>query len=217
MAGRKATESGKKVNAVNEALKFPQGNAMEDALGVLMQEGNMPLVVALIDLDEFMSVNERFGMEEGDRVLIELGRFLAEKAPEGADVYRVSGDEFGIVFHCGMEKEDVFLMMEDVRRALNITLPDGKKLTVSIGVATAFEDATRVPELLRKAESALFRVKLNGRNRVALAREEKMIPKTSHYTADQLQTLSKLSKREGIGEAILLREALDMLLKKYDI
>ena len=47
------------------------------------------------------------------------------------------------------------------------------------------------------------------------AREEKMVPKTSHYTSDQLKRLSALSKREGIGEAILLREALDMLLKKY--
>ena len=47
--------------------------------------------------------------------------------------------------------------------------------------------------------------------------EEKMVPKTSHYTRDQLQRLGKLSKREGVGEAILLREALDMLLKKYDI
>lgn len=44
-----------------------------------------------------------------------------------------------------------------------------------------------------------------------------MIPKTSHYTNDQLKSLTKLSKREGVGEAILLREALDMLLKKYDI
>lgn len=48
-------------------------------------------------------------------------------------------------------------------------------------------------------------------------REEKMIPKTSHYTQEQLQRLGKLSKLEGIGEAILLREALDMLLKKYDV
>ena len=44
-----------------------------------------------------------------------------------------------------------------------------------------------------------------------------MIPKTSHYTQDQLQRLTELSKREGVGEAILLREALDMLFKKYDI
>ena len=50
-----------------------------------------------------------------------------------------------------------------------------------------------------------------------MAREEKMIPKTSHYTQEQLQRLGELSKLEGIGEAILLWEALDMLLKKYDV
>ncbi len=61
----------------------------------------------------------------------------------------------------------------------------------------------------------MMRAKMTGRKKVYLAREEKMVPKTSHYTQAQLQSLTKLSKREGIGEAILLREALDMLLKKY--
>ena len=93
--------------------------------------------------------------------------------------------------------------------------PDGEEMTISVGIAAAFDDASRYQELMRKAESAMFRVKYAGRNKVALAREEKMVPKTSHYTADQLRRLTALSKREGVGEAILLREALDMLLKKY--
>ena len=83
-------------------------------------------------------------------------------------------------------------------------------------MATAFLDASRYAELVRKADGALYRAKAQGGNRIAMAKEEKMIPKTSHYTQDQLQRLSMLSKREGIGEAILLREALDMLIRKYD-
>jgi len=105
--------------------------------------------------------------------------------------------------------------MEQKRKAFSVTAPDGEAMTISIGIAAAFDDAARCQELMRKAESAMFRAKYSGRNKVYLAREEKMVPKTSHYTSDQLKRLSALSKREGIGEAILLREALDMLLKKY--
>jgi len=43
-----------------------------------------------------------------------------------------------------------------------------------------------------------------------------MVTKTSHYTHEQLERLSKLAKEEGVGEVVLLREALDDLLKKYD-
>ena len=93
----------------------------------------------------------------------------------------------------------------------------GEILILSVGMATAFEDASRCAELVRKADGALFRAKVAGGNKVAMAKEEKMVPKTSHFTQDQLQRLAKLAKREGVGEAILLREAVDLLLKKYDI
>ena len=116
-----------------------------------------------------------------------------------------------------MEREEIFLFLNDLKNGYSVTTPDGVKQSITIGMATAFEDASRCPELIRKADSALYRAKVSGRNKVAMAREEKMVPKTSHYTQDQLQRLAKLAKREGIGEAILLREALDMLLKKYDI
>lgn len=206
-------------NHVNDVLGFPVGNAFEKDLLALMDGGDpaTPIIIALFDFDHFMAINDTFGYEEGDRVLIECCQHIQAGLPEGASIYRFGGDEFGIIFNCNMEKEEVFLLMEALRNTLDITQPDGSKSTISIGIATAFEDATRVPELIRKAESALYRAKVNGRNKVALAKEEKMVPKTSHYTADQLKALTKLAKSEGIGEAVLLREALDMLLKKYDV
>lgn len=206
---------------VDKALGFATGEAFCKDLEALMNEadneGCSTIIIALFDLDNFMLVNNSFGHDEGDRVLITTGKYIKEALPEGATPYRIGGDEMGIIFNCGMEKEEVFLLMESIRKSYDVKLPDGSAQTISIGIATAFEDATRVPELMRKAESALFRAKVNGRNKVALAKEEKMVPKTSHYTADQLSSLTKLSKREGVGEAILLREALDMLLKKYDV
>ncbi len=206
-----------KHQAVNDALQFPLGDAFETAVTEFMEahpEGDAELVIAVIDLDNFLHINEFFGREAGDRMLIDTGLYLADSLPAEAKIFRIAGDEFGILFP-GMEKEEVFLLMEQKRASFGIKAPDGEIMTISVGIAAAFDDASRYQELMRKAESAMFRAKYSGRNKVALAREEKMVPKTSHYTADQLRRLTALSKREGVGEAILLREALDMLLKKY--
>lgn len=206
-------------NHVNDVLGIKVGDAFEKALSSIIdtgEEGN-PIIIAVFDFDHFLVINDSFGYDEGDRVLIDSCKFISAGLPAGTEMYRFGGDEFGIIFNCGMEKEDVFLLMESLRSSLNVILPDGTKATISIGIAAANEDASRVPELIRKAEGALYRAKVNGRNKIALAKEEKMVPKTSHYTTDQLNALTKLAKAEGIGEAVLLREALDMLLKKYDV
>ncbi len=211
----------KKHQTVNETLQFPMGDEFEKNLQELMSsesaESGDNIVIALLDLDQFMRVNTEFGHEAGDKVLIDTGLYIKGKLPETAKIYRIGGDEFGVIFYGEMEKEDVFLCLEEIRRDYPVKLPNGDPQEMSIGMAVAYEDANRYQELVRKADSAMFRAKFSGRNRVAMAKEEKMVPKTSHYTQDQLKRLAKLAKREGIGEAILLREALDMLLKKYDI
>ena len=174
------------------------------------------IAIALVDLDEFDHINKDFSREEGDRVIIAAGRYIQEHLPAEASIFRIGGDEFGLIFRGTMEREEIFLFLNDLKNSYAVQTPDGVRQTITIGLATAFEDASRTPELIRKADSAIFRAKVAGGNRVALAKEEKMVPKTSHYTQDQLQRLSRVAKQEGVGEAILLREALDMLLKKYD-
>ena len=211
----------KKITAVNDALKFPTGSAFDEDLGEILAsdaEANGEVVaIALIDCDRFDHINKDFSREAGDRVLVSAGEYIRDSLPEGAKVYRIGGDEFGIIFRGTTEREEIFLLLNDLKNNYAVTTPDGEKQTVTVGMATAFEDASRCAELIRKADGALFRAKAAGGNRVAMAREEKMVPKTSHFTQDQLQRLAKLAKREGVGEAILLREGLDLLLKKYDI
>ena len=210
-----------KKTAVNDALQFPVGEMFDADLTEILnsgaEENGEVVATALIDCDRFDHINKDFGREEGDRVLIAAGKYIAENLPKEAKVYRIGGDEFGIIFRGEMEREEIFLFLNDLKNRYSVATPDGVRQRITIGMATAFEDASRCAELIRKADGALYRAKAAGGNRVAMAREEKMVPKTSHYTQDQLQRLAKLAKKEGIGEAILLREALDMLLKKYDI
>ena len=211
----------RKVSAVNDALQFPTGDAFEEELNAIlnsdMEASGEIVAIALIDCDKFDHINKDFGIGEGDRVLIEAGKYIRDNLPEGAKVYRIGGDEFAVLFRGIMEREEIFLYLNDLKNHYAVQTPDGQRQTITVGMATAFEDANRCVELIRKADGALFRAKVSGGNKVSMAKEEKMVPKTSHFTQDQLQRLAKLAKREGVGEAILLREGLDLLLKKYDI
>ncbi len=208
-----------KTNAVNETLALPLNEEFDRDLEARLAESERAgiVTIAVLDLDHFLQVNERFGYAAGDQALIDTGRYLLEKMPAGTGLYRYAGDMFALLFPAEVEREDAFLLLEDIRKNNPVRTPDGSPQTLTIGIAAAPEDGARVSELLRKAQSAMFRGKANGANRVCLAREEKMVTKTSHYTAEQLQQLTKLSRREGIGEAVLLREALDALLQKYDV
>ena len=194
----------KKISAVNDL------NSDAEANGEVV-------AIALIDCDRFDHINKDFSREAGDQILIEAGKYIRDNLPEGAKVFRIGGDEFGIIFRGTLEREEIFLLLNDLKNNYSVKTPDGERQTITIGMATAFEDASRCAELIRKADGALYRAKVAGGNKVTMAKEEKMVPKTSHFTQDQLQRLAKLSKREGVGEAILLREGLDLLLKKYDI
>ena len=178
--------------------------------------------VALVDLDMFGRLNEQLGTEAGDAVLGRLADCLRDVVADQGTIYRYGGDAFGVLLR-GIEKEQAFLLLEEGRRAFAGLLvaaegtgSQGSKSTVSVGVACMPDDGADPKEVVRKANEALYRAKSTGRNKVSLAREEKMVTKTSHYSQGQRQGLSRLAKRMGVGEAVLLREALDDILRKYN-
>jgi diguanylate cyclase (GGDEF)-like protein len=182
--------------------------------------------IALVDLDGFEQLNQKYGRSAGDEVLQLVSQELVGMDIQGKQVLRhnfIGGDEF-IVILSGVEKEEAFLALENKRKAFageHEIKADGKiikiPLTFSAAVATYPEDGIRPQDVLRKASDALYRAKSTGRNKVCLAREERMVTKTSHYTQAQLARLSQLAKREEVGEAVLLREALDDLLRRYAV
>lgn len=181
-------------------------------------EGCEDLSLAMIDIDFFKKVNDEYGHEIGDKVIISIAQHIKANTPDTARLYRYAGDQFAMLLPA-TEKERAFLIIERIRESYS-TLFENKPITlavtISAGLACFPHDGTRTADVIRKAEGALYRAKSGSRNKVCLSREEKMVTKTSHYTFEQLKRLSDLAKREGLGEAVLLREALDDLLKKYD-
>jgi diguanylate cyclase (GGDEF)-like protein len=180
------------------------------------------LTLALLDIDNFLTINNQLGHVGGDVVLKSIADIL-KQIGEGIVLSRYGGDEFAILFQ-GAEREEAFLKLERVREQVEgrSSFSDGEKavdisLTISAGVAAFPIDGNDANELMRKADGAMYRAKAGGRNKIILAYDERMAPKTSHYTLTQLERLAALAKEQDVGEAVLLREALDDLLVKYQL
>jgi diguanylate cyclase (GGDEF)-like protein len=194
-------------------------NLMEQAKA---SSGDQPLSLAYFDTDHFLAINEKFGHAGGDNLLVGLANLVRQNAGEHAVTGRYGGDEFAILFP-NTDREQTFLTLEHIRRLveqLTVTASDGQEIrsvTISAGVASFPVDGRSVGELIRKADHALYRAKVAGRNQVRLAFEERMVPKTAHFTSIQLERLSKLAAERGVSEADLLREAMDELLDKYGV
>jgi diguanylate cyclase (GGDEF)-like protein len=197
--------------------------AFEDSFAAALeqaQETHSSLSLALLDIDHFLQINNQLGHAGGDIVLKGVAEIL-KQAGSGVVTARYGGDEFAMFFP-NTEREQAFLKLERVRAELESRtgFSDGTtsveiRVTISAGIAAFPIDGNDVNELMRKADGADFRAKVGGRNKIALAYEERMAPKTSHYTLTQLERLSALAKEQDVGEAVLLREALDDLLVKY--
>jgi diguanylate cyclase (GGDEF)-like protein len=181
--------------------------------------------LVMIDIDLFKHFNDRHGHEAGDAVIRRVAACIREQCTGGAVWGRYGGEEFAVLLP-GVEREQAFLAAERIRSSMQETTryPLGGEtgaieanVTVSAGVAALPTDGRDAGELLRKVDQALYRAKNTGRNKVCIAQEEKMATKTTHYTLTQLERLARLAKEENVGEAALLREALDDLLYKYRV
>ncbi len=209
--------------AVDKLTQLPTRTAFESALRSALDEAKRAggsVSVGVVDIDLFGRVNQDYGRETGDGVIQALGSGLAEVFGGGGFVCRFGGDALGVLWP-SLEKEQAFLALEQFRQGLDgkLSAPGragGVEVTVSAGVAAYPDDGNDAGEIINKASEGLYRAKVSGRNKICLAREEKMVTKTSHYTQGQLLGLRRLAEREGIGEAVLLREGLNDLLRKYN-
>ena len=153
---------------VDELTGVANRHAFNEFLGRQRTEpGDRRLCVALLDLDGFKSVNDRFGHGVGDEVLRIVGRLLSG-AVRGADLaVRLGGDEFALLLpSTGTGRYDRRLagLVDRVRRQEWERLAAGLRVTVSVGSAVG--PARDVDALLRSADENLYRAKAAGRDRL---------------------------------------------------
>ena len=122
----------------------------------------------LIDIDDFKAVNDTYGHQEGDRILATMGRTLMHVARDSDICCRYGGEEFSVILpltnthKAGEIAERIWAEMVEY-------LPDGRTVTVSIGVASCGKTISSCQDLVEKADTALYLVKKSGKNRVEVA------------------------------------------------
>lgn len=126
------------------------------------------LSLAMIDLDDFKVVNDRFGHQAGDEALKSVAGVLTRRIRSSDTVARYGGEEFALVFP-ETTKAAAVKVAGSLRDAIaGIRLPSalGARITASIGVASFPDDAGDESTLISKADAALYRAKEGGKNRV---------------------------------------------------
>ena len=127
--------------------------------------------VCILDLDYFKKVNDTYGHDVGDKVLISLADTLKQKVKGKGSAYRFGGEEFVLIFE-KYTKEEVYNIVEDIRVSfgkIKFSQMNGKQLTLSAGIS-GIKQGDTPDTFLKRADDALYYSKENGRNQVTLAK-----------------------------------------------
>ncbi len=134
-----------------------------------------PVGLLMVDLDHFKSLNDRYGHQTGDEVLRQTAQVLADHAVDGVLAARYGGEEFAMVLvGAAARLPAATAIAESIRREL-WTADTVVPVTASIGVAVTGPELNDVRTLISAADAALYEAKARGRDRVEVARSDRVL------------------------------------------
>lgn len=141
----------------------------------ISEEKEKRIVIAILDVDHFKSVNDTFGHLYGDKVLARVGGRLKEIVGEDGVIGRIGGDEFMIVFN-GLDDDQVLRgMLREIRTQIKWEFAEdfeNLSITCSIGASIFPVNGRDYEDLFKKADCCLYIAKEKGRDRYVFFRDE---------------------------------------------
>ena len=131
--------------------------------------------VAYMDLDGFKAVNDEWGHETGDEVLVSIAERLERTIRESDVLARIGGDEFAVLWADLDAPEEAGAATRRLVRTFDEAFHVGEKrffLDLSVGIATFPHDGDHIDELLHHADQAMYRAKEEGREIVVAGTQE---------------------------------------------
>jgi diguanylate cyclase (GGDEF)-like protein len=168
-----------------------------EAALVAARRSQVPMAIAIVDLDRFKEVNDTLGHHNGDRLLTELAHRLAGFMRPNDCVARLGGDEFGIILRDVRDPDDILWRVRTViEHEVSVS---GLPLSVdsSIGYVVAPDDGTDVDNLLQRADVAMYVAKEQHGGVVRYDESQ------NHYDAANLSLIGELRHAIEIDALVL--------------
>lgn len=133
------------------------------------QRNTLECAVALVDIDHFKNINDKFGHHAGDLVLRRIAEVLGQRFREADIVARYGGEEFCILA-TDVSAEDCQQLFEDLRTRIAATtiIVDDQKLHVTVSIGICHARQAKMDTMIRLADEMLYQAKDGGRNRTCL-------------------------------------------------
>jgi len=120
------------------------------------------LALCYIDLNHFKQINDRFGHQTGDAILIHVGTAIKSNIREFEIAARMGGDEFVVLLDGAHHRSDIQRITQEICKAIDLPIPwknSQIKVSASLGVAWYPEDGEGLDDLIFKADTAMFKSK----------------------------------------------------------
>jgi len=128
---------------------------------------NHSFCLSILDVDHFKDINDNYGHQKGDSVLVKIANILMKSVAEKGYVGRFGGEEFIIIFP-ESNIDEVKALIEELRMEIAHYKFDGiEHKTVSFGL-TVSQESDAIETVIKRADKALYEAKENGRNRVVV-------------------------------------------------
>ncbi|MFG1491804.1 GGDEF domain-containing protein, partial [Oceanospirillum sp. HFRX-1_2] len=164
----------------------------KDSFGLLM-----------LDLDNFKTVNDRFGHAYGDQFLQAFAKVLEDSIRPGDFLSRYGGDEFTIILP-EASQEQAFSVAQRIKRAvekMNLRSPDGEAMhaTSSIGIAIYPDHAKNPRDLFLLADNMMYKAKRLGRNSIAVPDDDEVAEVYKEAGAKNIMVLNALEEERIVS------------------
>jgi diguanylate cyclase (GGDEF)-like protein len=166
------------------------------ALAEIAPEKRRQLAMVLIDLDGFKPINDTFGHDSGDALLVQVSRRLQALASSALPVARLGGDEFAMVMHCVGPGHALGFAEHAIAALSRPFCIEGRDTRISACAGISFQGGEDVGEAIRRADIALFDAKRRGRGQASL------FSSTMEQDVHRRTSIEQALRDPGLGDEI---------------